>query len=562
MGLPRTSEAMTEALNDPIFVETFSAFIDSVTPPVPYLADSGTHPNSCPMENCKGTLEPLPFPAEAFCRRRADQDPAKTSRCPDCDTSFAHKEVLLQKIHAFALEHKIDIDPLIVEQYRCCPPELPSETGELSNLELVYLALSILDFQVHHETHTKSCFKITSRTPQGFICRYFFPRLARLQATVIDIDSGKVISHRLIGCEYYNICSLLWIRLTKSNMDIQFLINGGSRRTTSYSTKYTFKVQKPASALTLKIGLLTEAFKRTFTSPDDSTLSPLDRGRRAINKALYQFTKPQELHLTMAAYILLNDGPFVRSHEPVYINLKQLCASISDRDDDHLDEESCSEADDGGDNYLDTDDDGDGDGGQEDENDSDGGHYLDPDDQQDSDGDQENEDDVERLEDEGLHDDEEEDNDEGGDKPEDDPTSGYVDVQVSAYALREPSNEAPDEDRSEEGEEENEADRYLSDICLLTDYWYRPPSMSNFHFAYVRENFHIVKSKPTAKSGLAMCLGHPNPDKRYWLRNEHHERRCLIFSGGKVRKIKIGIYNTDPFSYRCHFDELYVICKP
>ena len=304
---------MAEALKDSSFLESFSSYIDSVTPPVPFLADSGSHANSCPMENCKGTLEPLPFPCEAFCRRRADQDPAKTSRCPECETSFAHKEVLLQKVHAFAREHKIVIDPIAVEQYRCRPPELPSESGELSDLELIYLALSLLDFQVHHETHTKSCFKITSRTPNALICRYFFPRLARLQATIIDLESGKVISHRLIGCEYYNICSLLWIRLTKSNMDIQFLINGGNRRTTSYSTKYTFKAQKPASALTLKIGLLTEAHRRTLASPDDSNLSPLDRGRRAINKALYQFTKPQELHLTMAAYILLNDRPFVRS---------------------------------------------------------------------------------------------------------------------------------------------------------------------------------------------------------------------------------------------------------
>jgi hypothetical protein len=54
------------------------------------------------------------------------------------------------------------------------------------------------------------------------------------------------------------------------------------------------------------------------------------------------------------------------------------------------------------------------------------------------------------------------------------------------------------------------------------------------HYAFVRENFHIVKGKPSGKSGLAMQPGHPNPEKRYWLRNEHQERRCLIFVGGKV----------------------------
>jgi len=527
VGLPRTSEAMTEALTDPLFVAAFTSYIDLVTPPVPFLAEYGAQPSSCPVKHCNGTLEPLPFPCEAFCRRRADQEPAKTSHCPECETSFAHKEVLLQKIYAFADECGIkreEIDPLAVEQFRCRPPELASG-GELSNLELVYLALSLLDFQVHHETHTKSCFKITSRTPHAFICRYFFPRLARLQATIIDIASGKIVSHRPIGCEYYNICSLLWIRLTKNNMDFQFLINGGNRRTTSYSTKYTFKAQKPASALTLKIGLLTEAHNRTLSSADDHQLSPLDRGRRAINKALYQFTKPQELHLTMAAYILLNDGPFVRSHEPVYVNLKQLCASAPDRDDRKQDGD-----------YLDTDDDDD------DEEEDEEGCDEDEEEDEEVEEDEENEEDEEDQEDqEGDQEDVDDDDSDAksdasnDDDFEDNVPNGYVDIQVSKFTLREqPSDRGAGENVNETEEEPNEADRYLDDVCLLTDYWYRPASMRDFHFAYVRENYHIVKSKPADKSGMAMQMGHPNPEKRYWRRNDHHERRCLVFTGGKV----------------------------
>ena len=527
---------MTEALEDPLFVDKFSAYIDSVTPPVPFLAESSPTPSMCPMPNCTGTLEPLPFPCEAFCRRRADQTPAKTSHCPQCETSFAHKDVLLHRIHAFAAFHKIPIDELAVERFRCQPPDLPSETGILSNLELVYLALSLLDYQVHHETHTKSCFKITSRTPHGMICRYFFPRLARLQATIIDIASGKIISHRPLGCEYYNICSLLWTRLTKSNMDIQFLINGGDRRTTSYSTKYTFKAQKPASALTLKIGLLTEVHKRTLISPDDGNLSPLERGRRAINKALYQFTKPQELHLTMAAYILLNDGPFVRSHEPVYINLKQLCAGIPDGDDRSSDP-----------SYLDTDDDKEEDDeAEEDSNDeeddsSDGEEGEDEDEDEEED---EEEEDDEEMEPEGNdgsdvddgrdgeHDEDQDSNSEDEFEDEIPDRDGYVNVQVSKFSLR--AQAKADENSNEKEEEANEADNYLDEVCLLTDYWYRPASMKDMHFAYVREHFHIVKSKPSDKSGMAMQLGHPNPEKRYWRRNENHERQCLIFSGGKV----------------------------
>ena len=102
-------------------------------------------------------------------------------------------------------------------------------------------------------------------------------------------------------------------------MDIQFLINGGSRRATSYSTKYTFKAQRPATAITMKLGLISQAYARTFCAADDGNIT-----------ANEQFTKPQELHTTMAAFMLLNDGPFVRSHQPEYLNLKQLCACYLD----------------------------------------------------------------------------------------------------------------------------------------------------------------------------------------------------------------------------------------
>ena len=136
--------------------------------------------------------------------------------------------------------------------------------------------------------------------------------------------------------------------LSKNNMDIQFLINGGSRRSTSYSTKYAFKIQRPESALTMKIGLLTTAYQRTLTALDDESITTLERGRRAINKSLWQLTKSQELHLTMAAYMLLNDGPFFQSHGIVYLNLKHMCACVLDDNLEDVDED-----------YLDTDDDDD-----------------------------------------------------------------------------------------------------------------------------------------------------------------------------------------------------------
>lgn len=114
---------------------------------------------------------------------------------------------------------------------------------------------------------------------------------------------------------------------------------------------------------------------------------------------------------------------------------------------------------------------------------------------------------------------------------------GFVDLHITNYALRDTQTaEAGDRADSEElgPDTGNEADDYLDNICILTDYWYRPTCMKNFHYAFVRENFHLVRNKPPENSGLRMQLGHPNPDKGYWLRNEHQRRRCLIFVGGKV----------------------------
>jgi len=135
---------------------------------------------------------------------------------------------------------------------------------------------------------------------------------------------------------------------------------------------------------------------------------------------------------------------------------------------------------------------------------------------------------------EGEEDDDDNDFDEDEDRVTNEPTEseGFVDLHISNYALRETA--ATDAEETQ-GEIENEAEDYLDNICILTDYWYRPPSMIIFNYAFVREHFHLVRNKPPESSGLRMQLGHPNPDKGYWLRNEHQRRRCLIFVGGKVK---------------------------
>ena len=433
---------------------------------------------------------------------------------------------MLLRIHAYAKSKEIPTEDHLVDEYLCHPAELTKD-GELSDKDLVYLALGLIKFQFHYDTHAKSCFKITSRTPSGLICRYLFPKLARLLQTYIDVLNGKIVSHRPIGCEYYNLCCLVWTRLSKNNTDIQFLINGSTRRSTAYTTKYSFKAQRPETALAMKIGLVGKAFTNSLNAADAETITPLEQGRRTINKALYQFTQPQELHLSMAAYVLLNDGPFFYTHEPVFVNLKHICACFYDGP---VTAEILEDDRDPNEEYLDTDDDG---SAKDVNEESDTEEEADSSDEEETAA-QVREDYARRVKSSVV----ESDNDV-------DESPGYVNITVSKYALsnrdersskqekRSSDDCAAVADKDADKEDRHEADDYLEDLCLLTDYWHRPLYMQNLSFIYVKEHFHIVRNSPPPKQDMAMVGDHPRKGNLYWLRNKHHERRCAVFVGGK-----------------------------
>jgi hypothetical protein len=65
-GLPRTSAEMTAALQDSEFVKRYSAYVDSIASPVPFLADSGPSLNACPVANAVGFWNHCPFQAKRF----------------------------------------------------------------------------------------------------------------------------------------------------------------------------------------------------------------------------------------------------------------------------------------------------------------------------------------------------------------------------------------------------------------------------------------------------------------------------------------------------------------
>ncbi|KAJ3229883.1 hypothetical protein HDU77_001502, partial [Chytriomyces hyalinus] len=195
----------------------YAQFVESVLSPRPPFADDV---NKCPGKECPGFLRAMPIPGEAYQRPKLGNTVPSTTECTRCEHKFGHKDIIEHRVRKFAADNNIDISPSAIDNFRCSPP---SESFVQSPSELCLFAMNLLEFQFHHATHTSSCFKCTSRTPNGTICRFLIPKLSNLQESVLDPETCIMNSFRPLGLEYYNFCNLYWARLSMDNMDIQFL---------------------------------------------------------------------------------------------------------------------------------------------------------------------------------------------------------------------------------------------------------------------------------------------------------------------------------------------------
>ncbi|KAJ3376356.1 hypothetical protein HDU80_004138, partial [Chytriomyces hyalinus] len=195
----------------------YAQFVESVLSPRPPFVEDV---NTCPRDDCSGILRAMPIPGEAYQRPKVGHLVPNTTECNTCDQKFVHKAVIEQRVQKYALENNINILPSAMDNFWC---SLPSQSFEQTPSDLYLFAM--LECQFYHATHTSSCFKCTSRTPNGTICRFLIPKLANLQESALDPETCIMKSFRPLGLEYYNLCNLYWARLSMDNMDIQFLIN-------------------------------------------------------------------------------------------------------------------------------------------------------------------------------------------------------------------------------------------------------------------------------------------------------------------------------------------------
>ncbi|KAI8819785.1 hypothetical protein BJ741DRAFT_683891 [Chytriomyces cf. hyalinus JEL632] len=105
-----------------------------------------------------------------------------------------------------------------------------------------------------------------------------------------------------------------------SQIFIHFLRIISTRKSTTYTIKYTFKRQSLESSAIMRIGL----YCKNVSSVDNDTIMEEDRSLRIINKFLYSLTKPVEVCTTMAAYLILTDGALFESSHRSSVDLSPM----------------------------------------------------------------------------------------------------------------------------------------------------------------------------------------------------------------------------------------------
>lgn len=346
--------------------------------------------------------------------------------------------------------------------------------------------------------------------------------------TDIDDKTNELLPFRAFGLEYYNICSVLWSRLSRSNMDIQFLINSEGRSVTCYTLKYTFKPQHLESSFVMKMGLLTRSVGRVVNRADNANIEPMERGKRIINAVLYAFTKPVEVPATIAALVMIRGGLFIMSHNPVYVNLELAAACYRDEKRYYTDEDEDDDDDDEDDlDYIP------------------GEESTSEDDEDDEEDEDEEWDDLHEIEN-GGDDDNDVDNDDDDQVGVDEDDDGVVNLSIQKRSLRYNSQE-----------EGNECDKYI-DFNLMNDYWYRPEALKTVSYIELLEQYNLQSGE--GPHFARMCDGHPNKTLNHWRVNTNYVRRCAVVMGKQMPNLhsKNLTVKDQEFYYKC----LLLLFKP
>ncbi|KAG1694469.1 hypothetical protein DVH05_028660 [Phytophthora capsici] len=315
-GFPRTWADLNDALTDTVFKTRLAKFADAVmTTNFPALDE----PNICTSASCGNQLHPIEVGVRAFRRPLPGQKAPATSACTLCRRQYCDKDILNNAIDKLSRRAN---EPMTrgYEDYLKCRAMSNITSDDVKTI--LADSISIRDVQVHFWTHAKSCFKITSRTPKGSVCRFFKPHEPSLTPTHVG-ENGCLKLSRPIGCEYMNPYNPVIMRAFKCNHDVQLVMGSDKRNVAAYVCKYCMKNQNAVeNRIALSIAAFTKGVRSANHLPSDSSTET--RGHRILGSMLYSITNAQEVAAPLAALYIRRESPFWFSHKIIHIDAARL----------------------------------------------------------------------------------------------------------------------------------------------------------------------------------------------------------------------------------------------
>ncbi|ETP19884.1 hypothetical protein F441_06267, partial [Phytophthora nicotianae CJ01A1] len=196
--------------------------------------------STCPSCDSKA-IESVELERHAFRKSRPGALRPTTTACKDCGATFGGSELILkhaQQRISDAGESESNDEDIFHQIASSQPLPLPST---ISASEAGTVSRALVRYQHHHWFHSKSCFKVTRRTPKGDVCRMFIPKESCKETTWTS--ENRIEMKRQRGNEYINAYVPVINALFKCNHDIKFLSAEEGPEKAYYAMKYSTKDQ-------------------------------------------------------------------------------------------------------------------------------------------------------------------------------------------------------------------------------------------------------------------------------------------------------------------------------
>jgi hypothetical protein len=172
-GLPQTGKDLLRKIDqNSVFGDAFYRYLRTIMSPTTKLDDPT---NTCPLvdkttnDRCRGTLQSLPIPIEAYRRiKNGETYQIPLARCDLCEEEFEYTEVIRYRIqnattlwHELHPQEQLDTSEAIIDEFICTFPEIRRQPRFDNAIHSTHV---VLKQQTHYKYHSASCFKVSKIT--------------------------------------------------------------------------------------------------------------------------------------------------------------------------------------------------------------------------------------------------------------------------------------------------------------------------------------------------------------------------------------------------------------